>query len=112
MPMPSAANETAGARQARSVANNFLGRALSRPRLGATPSRNPLPSAVGDCSATFWWDDQTPLYEFPFLGGDRAGSRGYVLVSASRNLPPVHEYAFTGDPVSVQLNRFLSRALA
>lgn len=47
---------------------------------------------LGDCTAILWWDDETPLYEFPFL--DHSGSEtGHVIAAGDRRLLPIFEYA-------------------
>jgi len=92
---------------AKMIAEKFLSRERTFERLSGGPSR---PQVVGECSAVFWWDDATALYEFPF--NDASGSpSGYVVIPSTRRLAPVLEYCFSGSPLSAQLNHYLSASL-
>lgn len=68
---------------------------------------NRIPVEVAPASAVYWWDDDSPLEEYPFLLPDGSES-GYAIVSRNRQLPPMLEFALEGSTPS----RFLTRRLA
>lgn len=77
---------------------------------GNMPESIQLPNSVGACTAVFWWDDKTPLLEYEFLD-DQGNSSGYIILSTSRAIPPVHEFAFQGVTLSAKLFRHLTSFL-
>ncbi len=61
--------------------------------------------------AIFWWGGSIPLVEVPLQESRGGGLSGYLLVSTSKELPPVIEYATSDAPLSVQISQLLSPAL-
>jgi hypothetical protein len=77
----------------------------------ALPESLKLPSQVGECSAVYWWDDDIPLLEYPFFDESSKPS-GYVVVSTSRNIPPVLEFSLSGETLSSRLNSYVASHMA
>jgi|SRR3990172_5511329 len=92
---------------ARTVAERFLAWALNRQYQHQIQGVAFLPVRVGPCSSLFWWDDDTPLFEFPFLLSNGKPT-GYVIVSGLPTLPPIFEYTLDGDAVSTTLTRYVT----
>ncbi|MEM6686382.1 MAG: hypothetical protein AAF617_11420 [Bacteroidota bacterium] len=60
----------------------------------------------------FWWNDTICLYDIPLENKKTRERSGYLLVSESRELPPVLEYATTGLSLKESIDQLLVPALA
>jgi hypothetical protein len=93
------------------VASNFLARESIWIQSFPFTDMESFPSNVGQCSAIFWWDSDTPLFEFPLYGKNMIDEKGYVIVSSDRLLPPIMEFAYEGATFSKQLSGYLNNGL-
>jgi hypothetical protein len=60
----------------------------------------------------FWWNDEIRLYDIPLENKKTKERAGYILVSESKELPPVLEYCTEGSSLKEQIDKFLMPALA
>jgi len=67
-------------------------------------------SNLGSCTHVFWWDDVTPLFEYSLQSADGEPA-GYIILSGSKALPPVMEYASEGEVLSSLLTKHIGSRL-
>jgi hypothetical protein len=65
-----------------------------------------------DAYNVFWWNDEVRLYDIPLENKKTKERSGYILVSESRDLPPILEYSTEGNSLKQQVDEFLIPALA
>jgi hypothetical protein len=75
------------------------------------PFSNAFILRIDPCSAVFWWDDQTPLFEFPIIWSPGQVRSGYILVGTRKDLPPVLEYSLEGQGLADSIHRKLATDL-
>lgn len=60
----------------------------------------------------FWWNNTIRLYDIPLENKKTMERAGYLLVSESKELPPVVEYATEGVSLKEQIDQMLQPALS
>jgi hypothetical protein len=89
------------------VAENFL-KTRSSTNSSESPGSLPPRENLGAHTQTWYWDDETPLFEIALF--DNEGQSGSIVVNTSRSLPPVAMYRTIGPSFAEEVTAFLHEA--